>query len=156
MAHSQIQDADHELYASRVVDARAEPEELPVETVEGIGAVYGDKMRKAGIYTVQDLLESAVEDIVRICGVTEDIAHRWIAIGRFSWLKSVSQEDAEAIVYGGGILDINELAAADPSSLYERIKSAVELGHVKMPEKYRLTLRDVKNWVVEAKDLTTD
>ncbi|NWF95908.1 MAG: DUF4332 domain-containing protein [Candidatus Thorarchaeota archaeon] len=131
----------------------AELVELPIETIEGVGVTYGKKLKDAGIVTVQDLLASSPEDVAKVAGVPEEVASRWIATGRFAWLKSVSEEDAEAIVYGGGMMDLEELAQADAESLLKQIQDCVSLGHVKMPQGYNITLDRVKKWIAEAKDL---
>jgi hypothetical protein len=131
----------------------AEPMELPIDTLEGIEPQHADILRQRGIETLQDLLESQANELAGFCGVPQDRAQRWIAAARFAWMKSVSEEDAEAIVYGGAITEIEELAAADPPTLYRSITQAIELGHVSVSERYRLTPRDVEKWVKEAKDL---
>jgi hypothetical protein len=64
-----------------------------------------------------------------------------------SWLDSVSEEDAEAIVYAGGIMDLDELAEADPNELLEEIVNSVDLGHVRVPENYTFNIEMVKKWV---------
>ncbi|MHA1247735.1 MAG: DUF4332 domain-containing protein [Candidatus Thorarchaeota archaeon] len=135
---------------------RAELAELPIETIEGIGPVYGKKLRDAGIETVQDLLASKADEVAKICGVGEAEAQRWIAMSRFCWLESISEEDAEAIVYAGGISTLKELAEADPEQLLRDIQEGVELGHVQVPEGYEFTLEMVKKWIEEAKDLTKE
>lgn len=135
---------------------RAELAELPIETIEGIGPVYGKKLRDAGIETVQDLLASKADEVAKICGVGDAEAQRWIAMSRFCWLESISEEDAEAIVYAGGISTLKELAEANPEQLLRDIKEGVELGHVQVPEGYEFTLEMVKKWIEEAKDLTNE
>ncbi|TFF91281.1 DUF4332 domain-containing protein [Candidatus Thorarchaeota archaeon] len=145
-----------ETYVPEVKEPRAELVELPVETVEGIGPKYGKRLHDAGIDTVADLLSSMADKVADVCDVDIDRAQRWIAMARFCWLESISEEDAEAIVYGGGITDLDELAAAEPDALLGRIQDAVRLGHVKVPEGYTFDLDMAKAWIAEAKDLTTE
>ncbi|MHA1770534.1 MAG: DUF4332 domain-containing protein [Candidatus Thorarchaeota archaeon] len=130
--------------------------ELPIETIEGIGPVYGQKLRDNGISTVQELLTASAEEVAKICGVGEDEAQRWISMSRFAWLESVSEEDAEAIVYAGGIGSLKELSEADPEQLLKDILEGVKLGHVQIPKGYEFTLENVKKWIAEAKDLITE
>jgi hypothetical protein len=73
-------------------------------------------------------------------------------MSQFCWLDSVSEEDAEAIVYAGGIMDLDELAEADPKELLEEIVNSVDLGHVRVPENYTFNIEMVKKWVAEAKE----
>jgi predicted flap endonuclease-1-like 5' DNA nuclease len=151
-----VSDQITETYVPEVREPRAELVELPVETIEGIGPKYGKKLHDAGVDTVADLLGSMADEIAGICNVDVDRAQRWIAMARFCWLESVSEEDAEAIVYGGGITDLDELAAVDPEALLGRIQDAVRLGHVKVPEGYTFELEMAREWIAEAKDLTTE
>ncbi len=135
---------------------RARLTELPIETIEGIGPVYGKKLRDNGISTVQELLAASAEEIAKICEVSEDEAQRWISMSRFAWLESVSEEDAEAIVYAGGITSLKELAEADAEQLPHDVQEGVKLGHVQVPKDYVFTLENVKKWIAEAKDLVSE
>ncbi|MHA1637642.1 MAG: DUF4332 domain-containing protein [Candidatus Thorarchaeota archaeon] len=143
---------ERETYVPAVEEPRAELENLPIETIEGIGPKYGEMLRKKGIATVAKLVTAKAEDIEKICGVGTAVANRWIAMAEFCWLDSVSEEDAEAIVYGGGILDLHELAKADPQELFEEILTSVELGHVLIPQGYEFTLEMTQKWIAEAKE----
>ena len=73
-------------------------------------------------------------------------------MAEFCWLDSVSEEDAEAIVYAGGILDLDELAEANPQELLDEILTSVELGHVLVPKGYDFTIEMVQSWIAEAKE----
>ena len=145
-----------ETYVPAVEEPRAELKELPIETIEGIGEKYGQLLRDEGIETVAELLITPPERVAAICDVGEAVAQRWVAMSRFCWLESISEEDAEAIVYGGGILDLSELAKVKADILLEEIESAVSLGHVRVPEGYEFTLDMVKSWIEEAKNLDSD
>ena len=149
-------DDTSETYVPEVEEPRAELKELPIETIEGIGEKYGSKLRAEGIETVAELLITSPSRIAEICDVSEAHAQRWIAMSRFCWLDSISEEDAEAIVYGGGVLDLGELAEAKAEVLLDEINSAVSLGHVRIPEGYEFTLDMVKDWIKEARDLSSE
>jgi hypothetical protein len=143
-----------ETYVPAVEEPRAELKELPIETIEGIGPKYGSLLREAGIETVAELMISLPARVAEICSVDEAHAQRWVAMSRFCWLDSISEEDAEAIVYGGGILGLDELAESNPSELLEEIKNAVLRDLVQIPKGYTFTLDMVKSWIDEAKSLT--
>ncbi len=140
-----------ETYVPAVEEPKAHLTSLPIETIEGIGPKYGEMLRKKGIDTVAKLVVASAEDIDKICKVGLAVANRWIAMSEFCWLDSVSEEDAEAIVYAGGIMDIDELAEANPQTLLDEIKNSVELGHVSVPEGYEFTIEMVQSWIEEAK-----
>ncbi len=141
-----------ETYVPQVEEPRAELEELPIETLEGIGPKYGEKLRAKGIDTVAKLVVTPAIEVAKICGVGDGIAQRWIGMGKFCWLESVSEEDAEAIVYGGGIMGMDELAIANAEELLKEIETSVRLDHVKIPQGYTFTLDMVKSWIAEAKE----
>lgn len=143
-----------ETYVPEVELPRAELKELPIETIEGIGPKYGALLREKGIETVAELVVALPNSIAEICSVDEAQAQRWVAMSRFCWLDSISEEDAEAIVYGGGILDLQELADANAAKLLDEIKTAVSLGHVRIPADYTFTLDMVKAWINEARSFS--
>ncbi|TFG32383.1 DUF4332 domain-containing protein [Candidatus Thorarchaeota archaeon] len=142
-----------EEYTPAVVKPAAHPSELPVETIEGIGVVYGKLLRNAGIPTVADMLGVDPERIAEICGVNIEQAERWVAMSRFAWLDEISEEDAEAIVFATGITDLQGLAEANPEVVLKKIKDAIASGDVRVPAGYEFTLEKVKSWINAAKSL---
>lgn len=144
---------DVEEYVPEVKEPRAIISNLPVDTIEGIGRTYGEKLRAEEIVSVQDLLGTSPEDITRICGVTLEVARRWIAMSRFCWIDGISEEDAEAIVVGAGIITLEALAEANPDDLLSTINQAVSNGEVRVPEGYRFTAEMVRRWIAVTRDL---
>ncbi|TFG27555.1 DUF4332 domain-containing protein [Candidatus Thorarchaeota archaeon] len=142
-----------EEYTPAVVKPAAPPSELPVETIEGIGTVYGKLLRNAGIPTVADMLGVSPERIAEICNVNLEQAERWVAMSRFAWLDEVSEEDAEAIVFATGITDLQGLAEADPEVVFKKVKDAVASGDVRVPAGYEFTLDKVRSWIDAAKNM---
>ncbi|MFW9963799.1 MAG: helix-hairpin-helix domain-containing protein, partial [Candidatus Sifarchaeia archaeon] len=92
-----------EEYVPAVEAPAAKLSKLPIETIEGIGKVYGKELRSAGIVSVADLMVADAGNIAKVCDVNIEQAKRWIAMSRFAWLDEVSEEDAEAIVFATGI-----------------------------------------------------
>ena len=142
-----------ESYVPEVEESAAEPQHLPVETIEGIGTVHGAELSKAGITSLKELMRARADEVADICDVNVETAQRWIAMSRFCWMETVSEEDAEAIVYAGGIIDVKELASADPDSLFGKIDASVKKGHVRNPEGYQIPREKVSLWIHEAKSL---
>jgi hypothetical protein len=142
-----------EKYVPEVEEPKAALSELPIETIEGIGATYGNELRAAGIATVEDLLGADPENIANTCDVGIEVAEKWIAMGRFTWLDTVSEEDAEAIVAVSEVKTLEDLSQADAVELLEKIKAAIAAGHVRIPSGYEFTLESVKKWIDEAKGL---
>lgn len=144
--HAEMQVPAAEKPAAPLVD-------LPIESIEGIGPVYGKKLRDAGIPTVEELLAATPEHVAEICDVNEEQAERWIAMGRFSWLDTVSEEDAEAIVFATGMEDLQSLAEADAEELYNKIEKALAAGDVRVPAGYKFSVEQIQTWIDEAKSL---
>jgi len=127
--------------------------DLPIESIEGIGPVYGKKLRNAGIPTVEELLAADPQNVADICDVNVEQAERWVAMGRFSWLDSVSEEDAEAIVFATGMEDLQSLSEANAEDLYKKIERALAEGDVRVPAGYKFSAKQIQKWIDEAKSL---
>ncbi len=142
-----------EEYVPEVVEPAASLKDLPIETIEGIGEVYGKELRNKGIDSVQDLVDSTPEKVAEICDVDVVRARKWIAMGRFTRLDTVSEEDAEALVVAGGITELKSLAKADAEDLLFKIQKAVDNEDVQIPAGYEFTLDMVEKWIHETREL---
>ncbi|MFW9920920.1 MAG: DUF4332 domain-containing protein [Candidatus Thorarchaeota archaeon] len=140
-----------EEHIPEVVIPEAPLTNLPIETIEGIGPSYGKMLRSVGIGTVADMMKASPEKVKEACGVTTRQAERWIAMSQFAWLDSISEEDAEAIVFATGMRELKKLASSDPAELLAEINKAVQKGMVEVPAGYKFTLEKVKAWIAEAK-----
>ena len=146
-------DEHAEVYVPEVVKPTVEPSKLPIETIEGIGPVYGKLLRDAGYPTVADMVAVDAETIAEICDVNVEQAERWIAMSRFAWLDEISEEDAEAIVFATGIKDLEALAGASAEDIHQKIKVALESGEVRVPAGYTFTIEKIRRWIAAAKAL---
>ena len=142
-----------EMHVPAVEQPAAPLTDLPIESIEGIGPVYGGKLRDAGIPTVQELLAADPDQVASVCDVGVEEAERWIAMGRFSWLDTVSEEDAEAIVFATGMEDLKSLAEANAENLYKKIEAALAAGDVRVPAGYTFSVDQIQKWIDEAKSL---
>ncbi|MFX1602704.1 MAG: DUF4332 domain-containing protein [Promethearchaeota archaeon] len=149
-----VTDEVREVHTPEVVEPKVQLSELPIETIEGIGEVYGGDLRAARIDSVQDLIGTPASRVAEIADVSERVAEGWIAMARFAWLDGVSEEDAEAIVFATGIDDLKALAKADPKDLLWMIRRAVESEDVRVPAGYEFTIEKVKTWIQSAKQAT--
>jgi len=125
--------------------------QLPVNTIEGIGKAFGEKLRKGGLEWVEDLALTTPEKIMRLVDVSELIAKKWIAMARLTWLDDVSEEDAECIVLGANITSIEELAVAKTDDLYYKVSTAEKFGRVQVPAGYKITKAMVQKWIESAR-----
>ncbi|MHA1906356.1 MAG: DUF4332 domain-containing protein [Candidatus Thorarchaeota archaeon] len=139
-----------EKHVPEVEEPAAAISDLPIETIEGIGDIYGKLLRNAGIDTVADLSSAKASKVAEICDVNEEQAEKWIAMSHFAWLDEISEEDAEAIVFATGMTTLKELAKADASDVLAKIEKGVKIGKVRVPEGYDFTLDNVKAWIKAA------
>lgn len=139
-----------EEFVPEVMYPKPGQKQLPIETIEGIGSIYGKKLRKGGIDFVEDLALSNPKKVAKLCDVSDAIAKKWIAMARLTWLDDVSEEDAEALVLAAGITSIEQLAVASPNQLYRLVTTAVREGRVAIPAGYKFTLTMAKKWVASA------
>jgi len=146
-------DEHAELYVPAVEKPAAPLSALPIESIEGIGPVYGKELRDAGIPTVADMIVAKVENIAKICDVNIEQAERWIAMSRFAWLDTVSEEDAEAIVFATGMADLKSLSEASAEDLFQKITTALAEGDVRVPSGYKFSVEQIQKWIDEAKSL---
>jgi len=143
-----------EEYVPEVEAPAAELSKLPIETIEGIGEVYGKELKAAGIATVADLMVADVDKVAEVTDVNIEQAKRWIAMSRFAWLDEVSEEDAEAIVFATGITDLKTLARANAQDIYTKIQAALDEGDVRVPAGYKFDVDTIQTWIDAAKRLT--
>jgi len=142
-----------EEYVPAVEAPTAKLSKLPIETIEGIGEVYGKELKAAGIATVADLMVADVDKVAEVTDVNKEQAERWIAMSRFAWLDEVSEEDAEAIVFATGIKDLKTLSKASAEDIYNKIQVALDEGDVRVPAGYKFSTEKIQTWIDAAKRL---
>jgi len=142
-----------EVYVPAVEAPAAKLSKLPIETIEGIGEVYGKELKAAGIATVADLMVADADKVAEVTDVNKEQAERWIAMSRFAWLDEVSEEDAEAIVFATGIKDLKTLSKASAEDIYNKIQVALDEGDVRVPAGYKFSTEKIQTWIDAAKRL---
>ncbi|MGY5879265.1 MAG: DUF4332 domain-containing protein [Candidatus Thorarchaeota archaeon] len=152
-AESEPAEEHAEMHVPAVEKPAAPLTDLPIESIEGIGPVYGAKLRDAGIPTVAEMLAADPENVAEVCDVGVEQAERWIAMSRFSWLDTISEEDAEAIVFATGMEDLKSLSEANADDLYKKITDALAEGDVRVPAGYKFSKEQIQGWIDEAKSL---
>ena len=99
------------------------------------------------------MLAADPDNVASVCDVSVEQAERWIAMARFSWLDTVSEEDAEAIVFATGMDDLKSLSEAKADVLYKKINDALAEGDVRVPAGYKFSVEQIQKWIDEAKSL---
>jgi len=85
-AEAWVEAAREELADTRGIDVQEDTEdaaaEVTVETIDGIGPTYADRLREAGIDTPDELAAASIEDVADAADVSETRAEDWIAKAR--------------------------------------------------------------------------
>jgi predicted flap endonuclease-1-like 5' DNA nuclease len=122
--------------------------------VEGIGEVYGAKLKAAGIATTDELLKEGAtpagrKKIEKSTGIGHALILRWINHVDLFRVKGVQKQYAE-LLEASGVDSIPELAQRDPANLHPKMVSVNEKKKLvrKLP-----TAVQVADWVAQAKSL---
>ena len=122
--------------------------------VEGIGEVYAQKLKEAGIGSTEALLAAGAtpegrKDIAAKTGIGDSLILRWVNHVDLFRIKGVGEEYSD-LLEAAGVDTVVELAQRVAANLYAK------LAQVNQAEKRvrRLpTEAQVKNWIKQAKKL---
>jgi predicted flap endonuclease-1-like 5' DNA nuclease len=122
--------------------------------VEGIGEVYTDKLKAAGITTTGALLKEGAtpagrKKIERATGIGHKLILRWTNHVDLFRIKGVQKQYAE-LLEASGVDSIPELAQRDPTHLHPKL---VQVNETKKLVRKLPTPKQVADWVAQAKKL---
>ncbi len=122
--------------------------------VEGIGAVYAQKLEDIGIETTEELLEQGAtpkgrEEIVEQSGISKKLILKWINRADLFRIKGVGGEYADLLEVAG-VDTVPELAQRNPENLYQKL---LEINQEKDLVRRAPSQDQVSDWVEEAKGL---
>ncbi|MCW4017147.1 MAG: DUF4332 domain-containing protein [Candidatus Bathyarchaeota archaeon] len=130
----------------------------PVESIEGIGPVLGERLRDIGINTVSDLALASPQVLSRV-KIPSKKASEFISMAKLmvksniAGVEGVDEQVAELLVVGAKIDSKEKLAETSPQELTSKISEAIKTGTVKVPKSFRLNVEDTQKWVESAKTL---
>jgi hypothetical protein len=139
------------------VDIKPASSRRPVEAVEGIGTVIGEKLRALGIETVSDLAVASIDDVVQ-ANVPRKKASEFISMARLmtksdiAGVDGVDEQIAELLV-ASKIDSKEKLAQTTPEELTKILGETLQTGKAKVPKTLRLTLEDSKRYIDSAKNI---
>lgn len=129
--------------------------EQDIEVIEGIGPIYGHRLRGIGVTVVGDLLRKGSTPIGRSelatrVGVSTNILKKWVNQADFFRLRGVGTQYAD-LISATGVETVIDLSTRSPKDLYQQIR-VINLNKnlVRRTPPYR-TLR---RWIHHAKRLT--
>jgi len=127
---------------------------MKLEAIEGIGEVYAEKLRAAGIRGTNDLLKKGStkkgrQALAELAGVSEKLILEWVNHADLFRIKGIGPEYAD-LLEEAGVDTVVELAQRNPNNLYEKI---VEVNAEKKLVRRLPTLNMIKAWIAQAKQL---
>lgn len=118
----------------------------PVDEI-GIGALYGERLRMAGIDTTSDLLTIDPFRLSEETGISERLLEKWKGLAELI-SAGLGKPHAELLVRAG-LEGVQPLAETKAGEVLERV-SAVASG-LEVPLEEEITLRTVQGWIRKAK-----
>lgn len=125
-----------------------------VEEIEGIGPVLGEKLRAAGINTVDKLLENAAtkkqrQSLAEETGISEKQILKFTNMADLFRLNGVGQEYAELLEVAG-VDTVPELAQRNAANLTAKME---EVNEAKNLTRKTPSVLEVEKWIAQAKEL---
>ena len=125
-----------------------------ISSIEGIGEKYSDKLEKAGVKTVEALLEVGAtrkgrKEIAARAKVSEKMILDWVNRADLFRVKGVGSQYAD-LLENAGIDSVPELAQRNPEHLFLKLQEINDTKHLVRSMPY---LKQVRKWVGRAQDL---
>ena len=125
-----------------------------IETIEGIGPVYGKKLRDIGIKTTANLLKaggtpSGRKTVANDSGIDPDHILRWVNICDLMRIRGVGEEYSE-LLEAAGVDTVKELRNRNPENLAQAIADA---NATKKLVRQLPSAKHCQKWVAHAKTL---
>lgn len=125
-----------------------------LETIEGIGPVYAEKLRMAGIRSVNALLNAGAtpkgrKDLAGKSGISYDLILAWINRADLMRVRGVGEEYSD-LLEKAGVDTVAELAQRNADNLYAKLIEVSAAGRlVRRPPSHSM----VAAWIEGAKKL---
>jgi predicted flap endonuclease-1-like 5' DNA nuclease len=125
-----------------------------IEDIEGIGQQYAEKLKAAGIASVEKLLESGAtakgrDDLATKTGISAKLILTWVNHADLFRIKGVAGQFSE-LLEAAGVDTVPELAQRNAENLQLAL---VKINEEKKLAKTTPSLSEVTNWIDEAKTL---
>jgi len=126
-----------------------------IEEIEGIGPAYGEKLRQAGINSVDQLLKKGCDRIGRdelsdTTGLDASLILTWVNMADLFRVKGIGGEYAE-LLKKSGVDTVKELRNRNPDNLLAKMTEVNSAGRQLV--RALPSLKMVESWVALAKEL---
>ncbi len=122
--------------------------------IEGIGAVYAQKLHGIGIETTEDLLAKGAtpkgrEEIAEKTGISAKLILRWVNMADLFRIKGIGEQYSD-LLEAAGVDTVPELAQRNAENLHQKLVAVNEAKKLvrKLP-----TPAQVADWIEQAKKL---
>jgi predicted flap endonuclease-1-like 5' DNA nuclease len=125
-----------------------------IEDIEGIGPQYAEKLKAAGINTVEKLLESGAtakgrDGLATQAGISTKLILTWVNHADLFRIKGVAGQFSE-LLEAAGVDTVPELAQRNAENLQKAMAQTNDEKHL---AKTTPSLSQVTTWIAEAKTL---
>jgi predicted flap endonuclease-1-like 5' DNA nuclease len=125
-----------------------------LEIIEGIGPVYAEKLRAAGIRSVNALLRAGAtpegrQELQEETGIGHEYILDWVNRADLMRIRGIGEEYSD-LLEKAGVDTVAELAQRNPDNLYNKI---LEVNEEKRLVRRPPTRDMVARWVEQAKTL---
>ncbi|GAB4479455.1 MAG: DUF4332 domain-containing protein [Anaerolineales bacterium] len=125
-----------------------------LEDVEGIGTVYAEKLRQAGVRSTTAFLKQAAtpkgrQELAEKSGISEKLILEWANHLDLYRIKGVGSEYSD-LLEEAGVDTVVELAQRNPENLYQKL---VEVNQAKKLVRKMPVQSQVADWIEQAKKL---
>jgi predicted flap endonuclease-1-like 5' DNA nuclease len=125
-----------------------------LERIEGIGPVYAEKLRAAGIATVEKLLDAGAtprgrQELEEATDIGHKLILEWVNLADLMRIKGVSEEYSD-LLEEAGVDTVKELRNRNPDNLHAAL---VKTNQEKNLVRRAPSRREVADWVEQAKTL---
>jgi predicted flap endonuclease-1-like 5' DNA nuclease len=122
--------------------------------VEGIGKVYAEKLKEAGLSTVEALLKKGAspqgrKEIEEKTGTSQKLILEWVNLADLFRIKGIGEEYSD-LLEEAGVDTVVELAQRNAENLHQKL---VEINQQKKLVRQVPSLSQVTKWVEQAKIL---
>jgi predicted flap endonuclease-1-like 5' DNA nuclease len=126
-----------------------------ISDVEGIGPAYAEKLRLAGVRSVDALLKKAAArkgrfNLASATGIDESMILKWVNMADLYRVKGIGSEYSE-LLEKAGVDTVKELRTRNAENLWEKMKEVNSSGRALVRQ--LPGLKTVKTWIKQAQKL---
>jgi predicted flap endonuclease-1-like 5' DNA nuclease len=127
---------------------------MKIIDIEGIGPIYAEKLGKAGIRTVEALLNKGASDrgrkeIAATTGIGHTLILEWVNRADLYRIKGVGSQYSD-LLENAGVDTVVELSKRVAENLYTKM---IEVNKAKNLTNQMPGVKQVKKWIEQAKKL---